>query len=278
MKTKTAGFTLVELLVVIAIIAILVGLLLPAVQAAREAGRRAGCQNHLHQLGIALHNYHDSHGSFPAGYTATIETWKSANWSWSTYVLPFMEQSGIYKALGVDTQSFGGGASFAPATPVTQTIVPDFVCPSDLGPALNDRKDNHAKSNYRGITGTISELTNTYQSAMSSNRRKIYMNSNISMGAITDGTSRTAFMVGECTLDREAIPVTMQQFGPVCTAASSSAAVARTRTSISDTMWFINSDSSWCVNGQGAASVSAANHPDGVQFCFADGAVHFHRQ
>ena len=68
MSVRKRGFTLIELLVVIAIIAVLIALLLPAVQAAREAARKTTCKNNLKQIGLALHNYHDSYNRFPPGW------------------------------------------------------------------------------------------------------------------------------------------------------------------------------------------------------------------
>lgn len=86
MNRKRFGFTLVELLVVIAIIGILVALLLPAIQAAREAARRSQCINNLKQLGVAMQNYHDTHGELPPGSL-------SCCWgTWQMFVLPFIEE------------------------------------------------------------------------------------------------------------------------------------------------------------------------------------------
>src|SRR2546423_1766983 len=102
------GFTLLELLVVIAIIAVLLGLLLPAVQKVRDAAARAQCQNNLHQIGIALHNYHDTQGQLPAGVRGDYTFWvpgqplpftnyKYNYWSWMAQLLPYIEQDVLHR-------------------------------------------------------------------------------------------------------------------------------------------------------------------------------------
>jgi prepilin-type N-terminal cleavage/methylation domain-containing protein len=101
MTPRRRGFTLIELLAVIAIIAILIALLLPAVQQAREAARRTQCKSNLKQIGIALHNYHDAHNSFPpffisrTGNASRIaDADKGANWL--VFLLPYVDQAPLY--------------------------------------------------------------------------------------------------------------------------------------------------------------------------------------
>ena len=94
---RRRGFTLIELLVVIAIIAVLIALLLPAVQQAREAARRTQCKNNLKQMGLALHNYHDTYNGFPNGNIASA----AGGWgmSWYMRILPYVDQAPVFNKL-----------------------------------------------------------------------------------------------------------------------------------------------------------------------------------
>ncbi len=152
-KRQKRGFTLVELLVVIAIIGVLVGLLLPAVQAAREAARRMSCGNNLKQIGLAMHNYHDSLGSFPTGTS-------SCCWgTWLPLILPYMEQgnlSDLYVSWG---DSSGPRYSQSPNTNVTTTRLEAFSCPSDLDNSPFSNITNHSYAVNYGNTGYSQQAT-----------------------------------------------------------------------------------------------------------------------
>lgn len=127
------GFTLIELLVVIAIIAVLIALLLPAVQQAREAARRSDCKNKLKQIGISMHNYHETFGTFSPGFVQTQPATSTGAFGWGFYGLPFMDQAPLYKKFVTSGAHITTNAAPIVNSTLVSTVLPAFRCPSDLG-------------------------------------------------------------------------------------------------------------------------------------------------
>jgi len=200
-RPPPSAFTLVELLVVIAVIGILVALLLPAVQMAREAARGTSCKNNLKQIGLALHNYHDLMGQFPAGWGAD-QPEGIPGWGWASAILPQMEQQPLSHQIRRDLP-IADPANAA----VRVTVIKNYLCPSDgtrpkvypigTGGFPGDDVDEAsplfevARSNYVGVFGTF-EL----EDAPSAGNGVFFHNSIVEFASIADGLSNT-LLVGE---------------------------------------------------------------------------------
>ncbi len=192
-----SAFTLVELLVVIAIIGVLVALLLPAVQAAREAARRSSCGNNLKQIGIAVHNYHDIHQTFPFG-------WSNRGQGWSAAILPQIEQGPLY-----DTLQWAEGNNWdtdnTPNERAAGTLLKTYRCPSAAIPEHVNNQDIPLRvpATYRGVASSTADSDDPSTSAngrhleLSTLEGIFFGDSRIGFHDIIDGTSNT-FMVGEC--------------------------------------------------------------------------------
>jgi prepilin-type N-terminal cleavage/methylation domain-containing protein len=160
------GFTLVELLVVIAIIGVLVALLLPAVQSAREAARRMTCTNNLKQIGIALHNYHDTNLVFPPGnITEGNCCGTQSHTNWAISILPFVEASNL-----ANQYNSARTNEHVSNQPVVQSRVQGYECPADFnrGKLLIPASGPHGNqqwrtSTYRGMSGVGYGFSGEYQ-------------------------------------------------------------------------------------------------------------------
>jgi prepilin-type N-terminal cleavage/methylation domain-containing protein/prepilin-type processing-associated H-X9-DG protein len=245
------GFTLIELLVVIAIIAILIGLLLPAVQKVRDAAARTKCQNNLKQIGLAMMMYHDSNNYFAPAFSST-PAWPQANWAWSTWILPYLEQTAIYNAMNPTGSAF----SINPTT--TGISAPVYLCPSDPQNGVgNPYFSGLAKSNY-----LVSEQVSDG-------------GSKINIQAITDGTSNT-IMVGERDMQR--------QVGGVWPGRDTGTPSTSVASVIARPNFGLNTPYAGGMNVRPTAAAdpsctrftwSSLHGGNGVNFTFVDGSVHY---
>jgi prepilin-type N-terminal cleavage/methylation domain-containing protein/prepilin-type processing-associated H-X9-DG protein len=234
--SRRRGFTLIELLVVIAIIGILVSLLLPAVQQAREAARMTQSRNNLKQIGLALHNYLDTHSVFPAAYLADTrhptrdpDTYDGPNgFAWGAMLLPFLDQAPLYNTLRTDRPCWDAVNAQA-----VLTTLPVFLSPSATnsnGPmivrdAAGVQLARFGRSHYVANAGQDEPWGYQLEDYSGIADGPMYRNSKTRAGDVSDGLSNTVF-IGEhsivsdktwvgvvpgaevCTIDPQRFPIT----------------------------------------------------------------------
>jgi len=294
-NSRHNGFTLIELLVVIAIIAILVALLLPAVQQAREAARRSACKNNLKQIGLALHNYHDTHKVLPPGYQrylpySSVSTFDGPGWGWGAMILPQLEQTAMYDALRMDERVL---AETADILQYTQVSLPVFRCPSTPGGMINENlmsssaDEGFALATYKGVFGDKNTQYNestddcplVLGSCVSGGNGAFSANSSTKFRDVTDGLSNTV-VIGEIaygpngTVNSSGTLIDYE--GTVWAGVSSTS--SRSNVAVIQTFRGQTSSGSpstlYRINGTNAHSFSS-HHDGGAQFVMGDGAVRF---
>lgn len=186
-------------------------------QQAREAARRTQCRNNLKQIGLALHNYHDTFNRFPIGYLDVVggnAERTSSGWAWSAYILPYIEQANMYSQLNFSATPYAlttvGGTAVANQS-LLQTIVPSYSCPSDSKPGVIANNAGSAANgagiaavstmSYMGVLGPFDGQpclnTSPFVTSEPRNIGILTVNGAVQMRDITDGTSNV-FLVGEC--------------------------------------------------------------------------------
>jgi prepilin-type N-terminal cleavage/methylation domain-containing protein/prepilin-type processing-associated H-X9-DG protein len=271
MHRSRHAFTLIELLVVLAIVAVLLGLLLPAVQKVRAAAARAHCSNNLKQIGLACHNHHDTHQSFPPGYVALASyTETTPGWGWGAYLLPYVEQENLYRQINFSRPLEG--------QPAIQTPIQVYVCPADSPPAtpfaLTDGTFRTvclaAPSSYAATVGDDSvEVDDPIGNGV------FYRNSQVRLADITDGTSNTTLLGDRAWADTQGIWAgapngAVTRAGPANPWAHATGP-AQALALVHNNWVNITTDA------DGGLDDFSSKHPGGVNLVFADGSVRFIR-
>lgn len=291
----TTGFTLIELLVVIAIIAILIALLLPAVQQAREAARRLQCKNNLKQIGIALHNYHDTHRVFPkGGYGGFMSAANASNpalkqtgltLSWGAAILPGLDQANLFQKINQNEWYV-----HPDNVPIGQTVLPVYLCPSVPSPEMlkpngdqTSAPERFARTDYGGNWGErglrcfpATNCQNNYGGTGADAYRGMFPllgAPSVRMRDVTDGTTNT-ISVGEAPNGLHSIWIGHKNVF------DQSAPVNGRYASPSDTQW------QSCITFGGTANPPGkigcdfgqefhSFHTGGAQFLLVDGSARF---
>lgn len=300
---RKRGFTLIELLVVIAIIAILIALLLPAVQQAREAARRTQCRNHLKQIGLAIHNYHDVANMFPLGTGYSL-------WGWRVFILPYIDQAAQYNLInftdGIDntgatcrgqgsacytSQHQANALTAAGRLNWATTPFTVYACPSDpLGNTPYSTTLANINGNYYGCAGNVNSVNriNTGSYGPGTRHRIICLATatctepypgnaglfseyngvfryvaKVRIGDVTDGTSNT-FAVGERAVDQA------HSWGWTMTGTEGDGMIGTGGGIWKGPLTVANG-----YNSSGASCVFSSHHVGGAHFLMADGAVRF---
>jgi len=287
-SSNRRAFTLIELLVVIAIIAILIAMLLPAVQQAREAARRSTCRNNLHQIGLALLNYHDVHECFPA-YNFLYSNWPTyeKHCGWITNLLPYLDQAPLYNEYDFDK----GYYEIENASVVRQKL-PVVKCPSNpYGTGLIQGSPSF-DAIALGLNPGVTTMSSDYAGSNG------VVNTALIPGISSDKFKRSGFFL------RTGYPLPVNRIRNIIDGASQTVAVwesaGRTKVLLFDKEWtgqtVYGEHNSWAggnaffcygynSNGSkyGPYAINATNltaqpysfHSGGAMFLFADGSVHF---
>jgi prepilin-type N-terminal cleavage/methylation domain-containing protein len=281
-RKTTRGFTLVELLVVIAIIGILVALLLPAVQAAREAARRMSCSNNLKQIGLGLHNYHDTHKRFPPGGITQGPCCGTPSYStWTIMLLPFVEQQNLADQYNNKVYNEDPANQF-----VREAVVEIYNCPSDFHAGTLGKPESgpgaaldYRRGSYRAMGGRT-DGSGWWDNADHVNLNPAWKGvlhtvgtgqlTSETMASITDGTANT-LAVGEYTTRTNPARGTFWAY--TYTSYNSSNALPEARTILADYNKCV------AINGAGGSNACKRSwgsfHPGGMQFLLCDGSSRF---
>ena len=200
-RKRHRGFTLIELLVVIAIIAVLIALLLPAVQMAREAARKTQCKNNLKQIGLGLHNYHDTFNVFPAEEIHYAQNYGAANmgnfFTHKVAILPYIEQDAVYNSINFN---MGCRCCWMGEPDVNATgrrvNIEIYTCPSDpyINAANRAVGPDWTETNYQANIGTWLGSSQRADGVLPLAPQAWAWTDFLSIKDMTDGTANTCTM------------------------------------------------------------------------------------